>query len=228
MPTNQNIKVSVDAVVFGYTSEEGLSILFIKRKIEPFKDMWALPGGLVGNEESLERAVERELKEETGVSINYLEQLYTFGQPERDPRNRVISVAYYSLVKPDMFHLNASTDASDVRWFNVEDQPQLSFDHHEIVKQALKRLQAKITYEPIGFELLDKKFPFSELEKLYSTVLGRVVDRRNFKKKIMKFGFLEETDEKQQLKGAGRPGNLFQFNEQKYFQLKEEGITFEI
>lgn len=228
MEINQNIKVSVDAVVFGYTSEEGLSILLIKRKIEPFKNKWALPGGLVKDEENLEDAVERELKEETGISINYLEQLYTFGQPRRDPRNRVISVAYYGLVKPGTFHLNASTDASDVRWFNVEKQPELAFDHPTIVTQALKRLQAKITYEPIGFELLDKKFPFSELEKLYSTVLGRPLDRRNFKKKIMCFGFLEETSEKQQLKGAGRPGNLFRFNEQKYFHLKEEGITFEI
>ena len=228
MPTNQDIKVSVDAVVFGYTSEEGLSILLIKRKIEPFKDRWALPGGLVLNEESLENAVERELKEETGISINYLEQLYSFGQPGRDPRNRVISIAYYGLVKPGTFHLNASTDASDVRWFNVDKQPALAFDHRDIVNQALKRLQAKITYEPIGFELLDKKFPFSELEKLYSTVLGRPVDRRNFKKKIMRFGFLEETNKKQQLKGAGRPGNLFQFNETKYFQLKEDGITFEV
>lgn len=215
-------------MVFGYTSEDGLSILLIKRKIEPFKDQWALPGGLVGNEESLETAVERELQEETGISIDYLEQLYTFGQPGRDPRNRVISVAYYGLVKPGTFHLNASTDASDVRWFNVDKQPDLAFDHHSILGQALKRLQAKITYEPIGFELLDKKFPFSELEKLYSTVLGRPVDRRNFKKKIMRFGFLEETTEKQQLKGAGRPGNLFQFNEEKYFQLKQEGITFEV
>lgn len=226
--TQQNIKVSVDSVVFGYTSKDGLSVLLIKRKIDPFINHWALPGGLVLENESLEEAVSRELREETGISINYLEQLYTFGKPDRDPRNRVISVTYYGLVKPDIFRLHASTDAIDVQWFNVDEIKNLAFDHSHIIQVALKRLQAKITYEPIGFELLDKKFPFSELEKLYSTVSGKPIDRRNFKKKILRFGFLEETKEKQSLEGAGRPGNLFQFNEKKYFQLKEEGITFEI
>lgn len=190
--------------------------------------MWALPGGLVHNEETLEEAAQRELKEETGLSYNYLEQLYTFGTPNRDPRNRVVSVAYYGLVRPDAFVLHADTDASDAKWYPVNALPQLAFDHLQIVEVAMNRLQSKIVYEPIGFELLDTKFPFSELEKLYSTVLGRPVDRRNFKKKIMKFGFLEETTEKQQLVGSGRPGFLYRFNKNRYFQLKEEGINFEI
>lgn len=228
MAAKQNIKLAVDAVVFGYTSKEGLSVLLIKRNIEPFKGSWALPGGLVKDDESLEEAIERELSEETGVSINYLEQLYTFGKPERDPRNRVVSITYYGLVKPDAFEVKADTDASDAAWFNVNKLPSLAFDHQDILRVAIRRLQGKITYEPIGFELLDKKFPFSELEKLYQTVLGRPLDRRNFKKKILKFGFLEETNEKQQLEGAGRPGNLYQFNVKKYFQLKKDGINFEI
>ena len=228
MPTSQNIKVAVDAVVFGYTSKEGLSILLIKRNVEPYKNSWALPGGLVGNNESLETAVQRELKEETGVSINYLEQLYSFGRPERDPRNRVISITYYGLVKPDAFHLQAATDANDAAWFNIKNIPSLAFDHAEIIKIAHERLKNKMLYEPVGFELLDEKFPFSELEKLYMAVLDRPIDRRNFKKKVLKFGFLEETTEKQFLEGAGRPGNLFQFNETKYFQLKKSGINFEI
>lgn len=228
MPTNQNIKVAVDAVVFGYTSKEGLSILLIKRKMDPFKDTWALPGGLILNDESIEQAVERELQEETGVQINYLEQLYSFGSPKRDPRNRVISITYYGLVRPDAFELRASTDAKDARWFNVKDLPELSFDHDQIIKVAIKRVKAKVTYEPIGFELLDEKFPFSELEKLYITILDRPIDRRNFKKKILKFGLLEETSEKQKLEGAGRPGNLFKFDEKKYFTLKQAGINFEI
>lgn len=228
MPANQDIKVSVDAVVFGYTSKEGLSILLIKRDVEPFKNTWALPGGLVLDTETLEEAVERELKEETGVSINYLEQLYTFGDTDRDPRNRVISVTYYGLVKPKAFKLEANTDANDAQWFLINDLPDLAFDHSKIIEIAISRLKAKLTYEPVGFELLSKKFPFSDLEHLYSTVLDRPIDRRNFKKKIMKFGFLEETNEKQILTGAGRPGNLFKFNEKKYFQLKKEGINFEL
>lgn len=228
MPAVQNIKVAVDAVVFGYTSKEGLSVLLIKRNIQPFKNSWALPGGLVGDDESLEEAVQRELKEETGVNINYLEQLYSFGKPGRDPRNRVVSITYYGLVKPEAFELYADTDAADVAWFNIKKLPQLAFDHQEILNAAHERLKSKMLYQPVGFELLDERFPFSELEKLYMAVLDRPIDRRNFKKKITKFGFLEETTEKQTLDGAGRPGNLFRFNEEKYFRLQKEGINFEI
>ena len=224
----QNIKVAVDAVVFGYTVEQGLTLLLIKRGIEPFLNSWALPGGLIKDDESIDHAVERELEEETSIKINYLEQLYSFGEPSRDPRNRVISISYYGLVKPTGRHVEAKTDAKEAKWFNINDLPSLAFDHSKIIDLAIKRLRNKITYEPIGFELLDNKFPFSDLEKLYSIILGTPVDRRNFKKKIMKFGFLEETNEKQQLSGAGRPGNLFKFNQEKYFQLKEEGINFEL
>lgn len=228
MPAKQDIKVAVDAVVFGYTSKEGLSVLLIKRNIDPFKNSWALPGGLVGDDESLEEAVQRELKEETGVNINYLEQLYSFGKPNRDPRNRVISITYYGLVKPDAFELQAATDAADVAWFKIKNLPKLAFDHQEILQAAHERLKSKMLYQPVGFELLEEKFPFSELEKLYMAVLDRQIDRRNFKKKVIKFGFLEETNEKQELSGAGRPGNLFRFNQQKYFQLQKQGINFEL
>ena len=224
--TKQSIKLSVDAVVFGY--EEGkISILLIKRKYEPFKGKWAIPGGFVLNDESLEEAVQRELQEETGVEINYLEQLYTFGKPSRDPRGRVVSVAYFGLVRPNTFKIFASTDAEEVAWFNIDKLPKLAFDHKEILAMAIERLQGKITYEPIGFELLDKKFPFSDLEKLYTTLLGRAIDRRNFRKKIMSLNVLDELDEKVS-KGSGRPANLFRFNQKRYFQLKKEGIIFEI
>lgn len=223
---NQSIKLTVDAVVFGY--EAGvISVLLIKRKYEPFIGKWAIPGGFVLENESLEEAVERELAEETGVQINYLEQLYTFGNVDRDPRGRVVSVAYVGLVRPDMFKIMASTDAEEVQWFPVHKLPELSFDHQEILHKAFERLKAKITYEPIGFELLDKKFPFSDLEKLYTTLLGREIDRRNFRKKIIGLNVLDELDEKIS-KGSGRPANLFQFNQKRYFQLKEEGIIFEI
>lgn len=224
--SKQSIKLSVDAVVFGY--EEGnISVLLIKRKYEPFKGKWAIPGGFVENDESLEDAVERELFEETGIKINYLEQLYTFGKPNRDPRGRVVTIAFFALVRPNAFKIFASTDAEQVQWFNISELPELSFDHKEILKTAIERLQGKITYEPIGFELLDKKFPFSDLEKLYTTLLGRAIDRRNFRKKIIGLNVLDELDEKVS-KGSGRPANLFQFNQQRYFQLKKEGIIFEI
>ena len=228
MPLIQDIKVAVDAVVFGYNSRDGLSILLIKRDIGPFKNSWALPGGLVLDNESLEDAAKRELKEETGITLKFLEQLYSFGDPGRDPRNRVVSITYYGLVRPETFELKASTDANDAKWFNIKSLPTLAFDHDKIIDVAIQRLKGKIIYEPIGFELLDERFPFSDLEKLYTTVLDRDIDRRNFKKKIMKFGFLEETNEKQKLDGAGRPGNLFRFNEQRYFLLKKEGINFEV
>lgn len=223
----QSIKVSVDAVVFGYDQEQEISILLIKRKFEPFQKFWALPGGLVKDEESLEDAVRRELKEEAGIDVNYLEQLYSFGKPDRDPRNRVISVAYFGLVRPADYQLSAETDAEDVAWFSIKKLPRLAFDHKAILDMAIKRLRGKLAYEPIGFELLDKKFPFSDLEKLYQILLDRELDRRNFKKKIMSYGFLEELDEIVQKK-SGRPARLFQFNKKKYFELKEKGYNFDI
>ncbi len=227
--TTQNIKVTVDAVVFGYSREEGVSLLLIKRKYDPFKGSWAIPGGFVLDEESLEDAVERELQEETGLRINYLEQLYTFGKPDRDPRSRIVSVAYFGLVKSSQFQkLRATTDAEEAAWFNFKKLPKLAFDHKKILNVAIERLRGKISYQPIGFELLDKKFPFSDLEHLYGTLLGRPIDRRNFKKKVMSLGFLDELNEKAKSTGAGRPGNLFQFNKATYDRLLKDGMHFEI
>ncbi len=220
------IQLTVDAVVFGYESGN-ISVLLVKRKYEPYKNAWALPGGFVLEKENLEEAVQRELSEETGVKINYLEQLYTFGDLGRDPRGRVVSVSYFGLVKPNAFELTASTDATRAKWFSIKKLPRLAFDHKKILKIAIERLQGKITYEPIGFELLDKKFPFSDLEKLYTTLLDREIDRRNFKKKITSLKVLDELEEKVSI-GRGRPASLFSFNEKRYFQLKKEGIIFEI
>jgi len=223
----QDIKVSVDAVVFGYDQEKGISVLLIKRKNEPFQKMWALPGGLVLNKESIDDAVSRELKEEAGIDVNYLEQLYTFGSPDRDPRNHAISISYFGLVRPQDFQIAAQTDAEDVAWFNIKKLPKLAFDHKKIIDIAIKRLRGKITYEPVGFELLEKEFPFSDLEKLYQTLLDQEIDRRNFKKKIVSLGILEELDETIQRK-SGRPARLFKFNKKKYFELKEKGYNFDI
>ena len=220
----QDIKVSVDAVVFGYDPQNGVSVLLIKRRNEPFQKMWALPGGLVLTGESLDAAVFRELKEEAGIAVNYLEQLYTFGDPTRDPRNHAISVAYFALVRPEDFHLSAQSDAEDVAWFNIKKLPKLAFDHKKIVELAIRRLRGKLRYEPVGFELLDTEFPFSDLEKLYMTLIDEEIDRRNFKKKIMALGILEQLSHTVQ-RGAGRPARLFRFNRKKYFELKEMGYN---
>lgn len=227
--SGSEIKIAVDAIVFGYSKNEGVSILLIQRKYPPFKNAWAIPGGFVLTDESLEEAVRRELREETGIEVNYLEQLYTFGDPNRDPRKRVISVAYFALVKSAKFQqLKASTDAENAQWFNFKELPDLAFDHKEILKMAIERVRTKIRYQPIGFELLDRKFPFADLEKLYITLLDRDIDRRNFYKKMMALGILDETDEYAKSEGKGRPSKMYKFNQKRYEQLEKEGIHFEI
>lgn len=223
----QDIKVAVDAVVFGYFHKEDLQILLIKRNIEPFKGGWALPGGLVLDDENLDDAVRRELHEEAGIKPDFLEQLYTFGNVGRDPRNRVVSVTYLGLVNPSYHQLSADSDADDAQWFSVNKLPDLAFDHKEIIDTALKRLRTKIQYQPIGFNLLNEEFPFSDLENLYKTIIGQEIDRRNFRKKIMSYGLLNETQNVKK-EGSGRPGKLFIFNQEKYKELEEEGFYFEI
>lgn len=225
----QGIKIAVDAIVFGYSKADGVSVLLIQRKYPPFQNDWALPGGFVQQEETLEEAVQRELSEETGIEVSYLEQLYTFGAPDRDPRQRIISVAYVALVKSSQYQqLKASTDAAAAQWFSIKALPALAFDHKTILQAAIERIRSKIRYQPIGFELLDKKFPVADLEKLYSTLLDRDIDRRNFSKKIMALNILDETDEYLKAEGAGRPGKLYKFNKKRYLQLVKDGISFEI
>lgn len=183
MTDKQNIRVAVDAIVFGYQNN-GLYVLLIQQKFGTQESYWALPGGLVKNNESLQDAVKRELKEETNISVNYFEQLFTFGDNVfRDPRNRVISVAYFALVDSSKLKVKADTDAENAQWFKINEIPALAFDHNIILVKAIDRLKAKLTYEPIGFDLLPKEFLFSELENLYCTILEKEIDRRNFRKK---------------------------------------------
>jgi 8-oxo-dGTP diphosphatase len=223
------MKLAVDAIVFGYSKQDGVSVLLIQRKYEPFKNSWAIPGGFVLEEESLEQAVRRELVEETGISVHYLEQLYTFGDPDRDPRQRIISVAYMGLVKTSQYQdLKASTDAANAAWFSIRKLPSLAFDHKKLLEVAADRLRSKIRYQPIGFELLDKKFPFSDLEKLYIALLDRDINRRNFSKKVLSFGILEDTGELARTEGKGRPSKMYRFNQKRYRELLKEGFHFEI
>lgn len=220
------MKLTVDAVIFGYV-EKDLKVLLIKRKYDPFKDMWALPGGYV-LKESIDSAIKREVFEETGIENLYLEQLYTFGELNRDPRGQVVTVAYYGLVKPSDYNIHASSDADDVEWFSVKGLPKkLAFDHNFIINTALQRLKGKVRYMPIGFELLPKKFPFSSIQNLYETILEKDFDRRNFRKKFLKLNILDMLDEKQQ-NVPHKPGNLFMFNKERYKKKAEEGFYFEI
>ncbi|WP_330442173.1 NUDIX hydrolase [Flavobacterium sp. C4GT6] len=223
----QDIKVAVDAVVFGYR-QNTLYVLLIQQKFAGQKSYWALPGGLVKDKESLMDAVTRELKEETNVEVNYMEQLYTFGDDlHRDSRNRVISVAYFALIDSSKTNIKADTDADKVQWFPIKEVPQLVFDHNLILQTAIERLKSKLTYQPVGFDLLPKEFLFSDLENLYCTILEKEIDRRNFRKKILSFDIVEETDRFAEKK-TGRPARLFRFNSHKYKALEKEGFLFEI
>ena len=218
--------VTVDAVVFGL-DETDLTVLLIQRDQAPFRGSWAIPGGFVNLGEDLETAARRELEEETGLKPLYLEQLYTFGHPRRDPRERVISVAHYALVKLTDHAVRAASDARNVAWFPVADLPKLAFDHEAILEMALKRLKGKIRYEPIGFELLPEKFPLSELQRLYETVLEQPLDKRNFRKKILGMGLLQDTNEIQQ-DVAHRAAKLYGFDERAYRTLRTQGFNFEL
>ena len=221
------MKVTVDGVIFGYV-ENDLRILLIKRKYDPFQNCWALPGGYVEENETIESAVLREVNEETGIDNLYLEQLYTFGDTDRDPRGRIISIAYYGLVQPSNYKLNASTDAKDVEWFSVNDLPkQLAFDHSNIIKTALERLKGKVRYMPIGFELLSKKFSLGQIQNLYETILDISFDPANFRKKFLKLDILDKLEEKEE-NPKGRPGNLYRFNKVKYNKKLKDGFYFEI
>ncbi len=223
---NNKLLVTVDCVVFGLDEQE-LKVLLIERDLEPFKGQWALPGGFVRPGESLEQTAFRELQEETGLKDVFLEQLYTFGDVDRDPRGRVVTVAYYALVNLGDHTIQAATDVKNAAWFSIDDLPKLPFDHQQIFDTALKRLKAKVRYEPIGFELLSEKFTLTQLQRLYEKVLDMPIDKRNFRKKILSMELLKELNEVE-VDVAHRAARLYKFDETKYRQLKEKGFNFEI
>ncbi len=220
--------VAVDCVVFGLDARESeLRILLIRRGLAPFEGKWALPGGFVRADESLTDAARRELAEETGLRGVFLEQLYTFGDPGRDPRGRVVSVAYYALINLDEREPKASTDAREAAWFSVARMPPLAFDHEEILRAALDRLKGKLRYEPLGFELLPAKFTLSQLQRLYETVLERPLDKRNFRKKALGLGVLVDLGENER-DVAHRAARLYRFDAPMYRRLKHKGFMFEL
>lgn len=219
--------LTVDCVVFGLDRQQTLKVMLIQRKLSPFQGSWALPGGFVRMDESLEAAALRELHEETGIEKLFLEQLYTFGTVDRDPRERVVTVAYYALINLEEQRIQAASDASEAAWFAIDALPALAFDHEQILSLALNRLQTKVCYEPIGFELLPKKFTLFQLQRLYETILGQELDKRNFRKKILNMGLLRELEERQQ-DVPHRAAKLYEFDEINYRQLREKGFNFEI
>lgn len=218
--------LTVDCVVFGF-DEDALKVLLIRRGIEPFKNRWALPGGFVRPDETLDAAALRELQEETGLREVYLEQLYTFGRLDRDPRERVISVAYFALVRRSDHLPLAATDAAEAAWFEVEKVPAPAFDHAEILQTALERLRGKIHWQPVGFELLPKKFTLSQFQALYEAILGRELDKRNFRKKLLALDLLVALDETTTA-ASRRPAQLFRFDPRKYQALTRKGFIFDL
>jgi 8-oxo-dGTP diphosphatase len=202
--------VTVDVLMMSLRQRD-LQILLIKRRSWPYEGMWAIPGGFINIQESLEAAAKRELQEETGVQDVYLEQLYTFGDPGRDPRTRVITVVYFALLDSERLQVKAASDAADVGWFSVYELPPLAFDHEQIIEYALNRLRGKLDYTTIAFNLLPEQFTLRELQRVYEIVLHKRLDKRNFRKKILATGILEDTGAKK-MEGTHRPARLYRFN----------------
>ncbi|MGI9321459.1 MAG: NUDIX hydrolase [Thiogranum sp.] len=203
--------VSVDIVIFTIR-DACLKLLLIRRAGEPYRGRWALPGGFIHLDEALDASARRELEEETGVAGVYLEQLYTFGAPERDPRERVITVAYYALIPSDRLQLRAATDAEAVGWFGMDELPALAFDHTDIIAMAHERLVAKLDYSTIAFQFMGGDFTLSELQTVYEIILREGLDKRNFRKWALALEQVEETG-RERRDGAHRPAKLYRLKE---------------
>ena len=221
------LALTVDCVIFGLDEGRELTVMLIQRDLDPYRGQWALPGGFVRIDESLEAAARRELCEETGIEDIFLEQLYTFGRLDRDPRERVVSVAYFALANLAGHPIQAATDARNAAWFPIRDVPSLAFDHHEILDLALARLKGKVRYQPIGFELLPRKFTLTQLQTMYEILLEKPLDKRNFRKKILGMDLLVELNEIQK-DVAHRAARLYRFDERKYERFVKKGFNFEI
>ena len=216
--------VTTDCVIFGYDLREGLSILLVQRGIDPFKGSWAFPGGFLRMDEDADTGARRELMEETGFEAESITQFGTFTAVDRDPRERVITIAYLALVRKG--DVQGGDDAADARWFPVTAVPPLAFDHDRILRIALERLKEQIHFRPVGFELLPEVFTMSQLQALYEAILGVRFDRRNFASKMLKLGLLQPTGQRP-ADAARRIPQLYRFNLQKYDDLKQSGFRLE-
>lgn len=216
-------KVTVDVVMFTIRDER-LQVLLVRRGIPPFAGQWAIPGGFVLEGESLDAAAARELQEETGVRDVYLEQLYTFGDPGRDPRGRVVTVAYFALIRSDQ-ELAAGTDAAEARWWPADAPPPLAFDHDRILAYAIERLRNKLEYTTVGFQLLPERFTLGALQAVYEAVLGRPLDKRNFRRKLELLDILVPLAE-HRTAGRARPARLYRLATDRFEKLRDKGILF--
>ncbi len=216
--------VTTDCLVFGLDARD-LTVLLIQRDLDPYAGAWALPGGFVRIDEDLESAARRELEEETGVRDLYLEQLAAFGAPERDPRERVITIAYLAIVNLFEHPVAAATDARSAGWFALDELPRLAFDHEQILEAALGRLRAKLRDEPIAFEFLPEKFTLRQVQSLYEAILGEPLDKRNFRKKLHATGLIVPTDEVE-MDVAHRAAQLHRFDRERYDALRAEGYRW--
>lgn len=215
--------VTTDCVIFGFDGTR-LNVLLIERGVEPFKGRWALPGGFMRMDESAETGALRELHEETGVTDAYIRQFHTFSEPKRDPRERVVTIAFYALIR--MQDVKEGDDAAKAQWFALDDVPALAFDHDLILRTALKELRRQIHFEPVGFELLPEKFTIKQLQMLYEAILDVRFDRRNFYNKMKHLGLLFQLDETIH-NSPQKEAYLFRFNPEKYSELKQKGFRLE-
>ncbi len=211
--SDTNIKVATDVLVFSVLKHK-LHVLLVQIGSGPYQGKWAIPGGLVQSNESLEEAAERVLSERAGVDGIYLEQLATFGAPKRDKRSRSISVAYFALVNMEEFHPKASEYYADIAWHTVDHLPALAFDHKEIVTYGKQRLIGKLSYSNVAYALLPKEFTLTELQTLYESILGRPLDKRNFRKKIQEVRLVKETG-KVRRDGPSRPAKMYMFTDRQ-------------
>ena len=217
--------VAVDCIIFGF-NKENLELLLIKRNFPPQKDKYSLMGGFLNKDESLDKSAQRILEELTGLDDVYLEQLYTYGEVNRDPGNRVISVAYYALINSEKYGKNISEDYH-AHWYEINNYPGLIFDHNQMVDKALKRLRRKAKNQPIGFELLPEKFTIPQLQQLYEAIYQQKFDKRNFRKKILDMNVLKKLEEKDK-ESSKKGAYYYKFDKQKYDKLVEEGLSFEL